>query len=343
MRIIKILLSLIVTASLLISSLLSLSSCSNGRGSTPKSRTYLDYFDTVVTVYDYTGGTEKEFEELLSVIEPELVLMDKLFDIYHEPTDGSYNLASLNRLAGEGPIKLDKRIIDLLSYSLSLYSETEGAVNILFGAVLSIWHKYRSEGRELPPDALLTQAAKHTSPSLLKLDTEAMTAELLEGEAKIDVGATAKGFAEEYIAKILIDLGYSGIVLDFGGNLRTIGEKKNGDGWSTGIKDPLSPYSEYAKKLTLKNEALATSGTYERYYTVNGKRYHHIIDPETLFPSERYLSLSVKSPSAALSDALSTAFFNMPEDKIEEYVKETDGLYVFIITSDGAAVSFGEE
>jgi len=311
----------------------------------PKSRTYFDYFDTFITVYDYTGGTEAEFSELLSTVEEELSIYHKLYDIYNEYEGiGSPNLASINRLAGSGKIKCDKKIIDLIDYSLELYSLTNGGFNFAMGSVLSIWHTYREEGKALPPYDALLSASFHMNPDNILIDRDNMTLELTDSEMRIDVGAVAKGYAEEKIAELLIEKGYSGIVLDFGGNLRAIGSKKDGSGWSVGIKNPKNPYgNDYVKTLTLKNSALSTSGTYERYYTVDGKNYHHIIDPKTLFPAENYISLSVKSPSAALSDALSTALFNMTTEEIESFVSSKKDILVIAVKPDGEILSFGNE
>ena len=114
-------------------------------------------------------------------------------------------------------------------------------------------------------------------------------------------------------ARALEAEGVSSYVLNVGGNIRIIGTKPDGTGWVTGVKDPRNT-SEFAIKLRLADTSCVTSGVYERYYTVDGVRYHHIIDKDTLFPAEYFSSLTVITKNSALADALSTALFCMPYD-----------------------------
>ena len=301
----------------------------------PQSYTYFDFFDTVITVSDYSGLSKNDFNALLDIVKEEVSEYHELYDIYNE-YHGKNNIATINKLAGKNYVKVDSKIIDLLSYSIELYNMTDGKINIAMGSVLSMWHKYREEKISTPPYLDLISAAMHTDISSIEIDKDTNTVKIKSEKCQIDVGAIAKGYAEERIAEKLISLGYTGIVLDFGGNLRAIGTKLDGGGWTTGIKNPNNPYgNEYSHTLTIANEALATSGVYERYYTVDGKNYHHIIDPATLFPSERYLSLSVKSKRADLYDALSTAFFNMTIDDIQKIINENRTVTVYAIDKNG--------
>ena len=309
----------------------------------PQTRVFYDVFDTVATFYDYTGSTRDEFAALADRVESEIVEYHELFDIYHE-YEGKNNLATVNRLAGQGPVKVDSRIIDLLVYSKSIYELTDGNTNIAMGAVLRIWHAYRTYGVEIPPMDILQAAALHTDISKVIIDEENMTVELLDPEMSLDVGAIAKGYAVEEVAKMLEAEGLSGYVIDVGGNLRTVGTKKNGDGWKTGIKNPDRHSTErFIYYLELKNEAIVTSGSYERFYTVGGVSYHHIINKDTLMPENYYLSVSVKSPSSALSDSLSTAIFNMPLEKTKELVNENKDVFVVLVLPSGEVVTLGEE
>ena len=321
---------------------LSLFSC-NGRDEkkiTPKNRIFYDYFDTVGTFSDYTGGSQAEFDALADRVERELSEYHKLYDIYNT-YDGIVNLKDVNDKAGQGKIKVDKKIIDMLTYAKQMYSKTDGKINVAFGAVLKIWHSYRTEGVRVPTSAELSAAAEHVDIEKLVIDGENLTVELLDPEMSLDVGAIAKGYAVEEVAKGLISDGYTGYVLDVGGNLRVIGEKPSGRGWTVGIKNPLSPYSQtYVYTTEIKNSAMVTSGNYERFYTVSGVRYHHIINPDSLFPENYYLSVSVRSGSSALSDALSTALFNMPYDELIAFSKTLEDVLIIVVLPDGSVESF---
>ncbi len=321
--------------------LLTFSGCESEQKITPKSRVFYEYFDTVGTFSDYTGGSQREFDELCARVEAELSEYHKLYDIYNE-YDGLTNLKTINDNAGGGKLTVDEKIIDLLLYAKEMHALTDGKINVAFGAVLKIWHNYRTESKKpgaipkIPTNAELAEANAHTDIENLVIDEQNNTVELLDPDMSLDVGAIAKGYAVEKVAEGLIRDGYSGYALDVGGNLRAIGKKPNGRGWTVGVKNPMSPYSQtYVYTTEIKNSAIVTSGSYERFYTVSGVRYHHIINPETLFPENYYLSVSVKSGSSALSDALSTALFNTPYAELAAFVGSLDGVFVVVVLPDG--------
>ncbi len=302
------------------------------RAPTPKTRVYFDYFNTESRYIDYSGSSEEDFQRAASLVGEKLKFYHELFDIYHE-YEGITNLKTLNNHAGEGPVQISEELFDLLEYSKEMYTLTGGEVNIAMGAVLSIWHEYREAGVALPERALLLEAAEHTDIEKLRLDRENMTAELCDPEMSLDVGAIAKGFAVEKIAELLKSEGYTSSVIDAGGNLRAIGKKPDGAPWRTGVKNPLGDgYIEY---LDLADGAAVTSGNYERYYTVNGKNYHHIIDKDTLMPSEHFVSVTVTAGGSALADALSTALFNMTYEEGLMVIGELDGVCAIWVTPSG--------
>ena len=122
--------------------------------------------------------------------------------------------------------------------------------------------------------------------------------------------------------------------MNIGGNIRIIGTKPDGSGWLTGIKDPQNT-SNYAIYLNLANTSCVTSGVYERYFTVDGVRYHHIIDKDTLMPSAYFTSLTVLTEDSGLADALSTALFSMSYEDGLKIVNSLDGVEVLWIFADG--------
>lgn len=302
----------------------------------PKTQVYFGYFNTESRYTDYSGGSDEDFKRAADLVGERLKFYHELFDIYHE-YEGITNLKTLNDHAGEGPIQITEELFDLLEYSKEMYTLTGGEVNIAMGAVLSIWHEYREVGVALPEREMLLLAAEHTDIEKLRLDRENMTAELLDPEMSLDVGAIAKGFAVEKIAELLQSEGYTSSVIDAGGNLRAIGKKPDGTSWRTGVKNPLGEgYIEY---LDLADSAAVTSGNYERYYTVNGKNYHHIIDKDTLMPSEHFISVTINVGSSALADALSTALFNMTYEEGAAIVSGIEGARVIWVTPSGEVLT----
>ncbi|MBQ7397524.1 MAG: FAD:protein FMN transferase [Clostridia bacterium] len=308
-----------------------------------------DYFDTVTTIVGYAKSQE-EFDRVSSQVLRQLEEYHKLFTIYHR-FDGMENLCTINELkdGAHRTVTVDRRIIDMLLYAKQMYVKTNGLVNIAMGSVLSIWHDYREEGMDepwnakLPPMDKLTEAAKHTDIDQLVIDEQNNTVTLTDPAMTLDVGAIAKGYAVEMVARSLEEQGITGYVINVGGNVRTVGTKGDGDAWTAGIENPTEDEDDpYLAYLSLAGESLVTSGSYQRYYVVDGKRYHHIIDPATLMPSEGFLSVSIVCQSSADGDALSTALFCMTLEQgrsLIESLPDTEAMWVLLdgtrITSSG--------
>lgn len=306
---------------------------------TEKYTTYsFDYFDTVTSIVGYAESREA-FDRISADILAELDEYHRLFDIYHR-YEGLENLCTINECKDgtHRTVKVDERIVDMLLYAREMYQKTNGKVNIAMGSVLSIWHKYREEGMsepwtaKLPPMEDLIEAAKHTDIENLMIDKENNTVYLNDPAMTLDVGAIAKGYAVEMAAHSLEEKGLTGYVLNVGGNVRTVGFRGDGEKWKTGIENPSEEDgNSYLALLMLSGESLVTSGSYQRYYTVDGKRYHHIIDPETLMPADRYQSVSIVCKSSADGDALSTALFCMSLEEgiaLVESLPDTDAMWV---------------
>lgn len=295
----------------------------------------MDYFDTVITVIGYEK-TKEEFDSVADKILSELGEYHRLYSIYHR-FDGIENLCTVNELidSQHRTVTVDKRIIDMLLYAKEMYTITEGTVNVAMGSVLSLWHNYREIGRDnpseasLPPLEILMAAGAHTDISNLVIDEQNCTVTLTDPFMKLDVGAIAKGYATECVARTLEEQGITGYVLNVGGNIRAIGSKPDGNPWNVGIENPLG--EEYLEYLQLAGKSVVTSGAYQRYYYVDGKRYHHIIHPDTLMPAEGFVSVSVICNDSGFGDALSTALFCLPAEKgieLVESLPETEAMWV---------------
>ena len=318
----------------------SLVSCEEDSSPEVNNRVFYEYFDTVSVLYDYSGMESEEFSALAKSVEAAIAHYHRLFDIYHE-YEGLTNLATLNRLAGTGKVKASAEIIELLSFCRDMYDLTGGKVNVAMGSVLSLWHDFRVSGGKggVPSAEELSARAEHTSIDSVIIDEENLTVEITDPELMLDVGAIAKGYTAELIKAELKRQGYSGLVLDMGGNLCAIGRKPSGEGWKSGIRNPLyfdGDEKPYTRTVTLLDGSLVTSGVYERYHTVDGIRYHHIIDPTSLRPENRYLSVSVQTSHSGVADALSTAIFNMSEEEAEAFVSALENTEVTLIFADGS-------
>jgi len=304
---------------------------------------YTDYsfdcFDTATVITGYAESKE-EFDAVAADIKAQLYQYHRLYTIYNS-YDGLNNLYSVN--TADEPVKVDKKIIDLLLYAKEAYVLTDGKMNVAMGSVLSIWHDYRERGSdapvsaELPPMEKLLAAVEHTDIDDLIIDEENSTVYLADPDMSLDVGAIGKGYAVEMVARALEEQGISGYVLNVGGNVRAVGLKSDGSPWAVGVENPQNeedvPYIAYLN-LT-GGETLVTSGCYQRYYYVDGKSYHHIIDPETLMPGENYLSVSVLCKDSGLGDALSTALFSMKYEAGKALVESLSEVEAMWVLPDG--------
>lgn len=299
---------------------------------------FLELFDTVTQIMAYTD-TKEEFTEFAQFIYDNLEEYHQLFDIYND-YDGINNIKTINENAGIKPVKVDRKIIDLLLFAKEAYNITDGMVNVAFGSVLSIWHDYRTEGiddpehAELPPMEDLKKASNHTNIDDVIIDEDNSTVYLEDPDMSLDVGAIAKGYAVEAVSDIAFDHGYTNALISVGGNVRAIGDKGDNKGkWNVGVQNPdMDSEEKNLYILNLSDKSLVTSGSYQRYYTVDGKQYHHIIDPSTLMPSEYFTAVTIVCEDSGMADALSTGVYNMSyEDglKLIESQPDAEALWVF--------------
>ncbi len=316
-----------------------LTSC---KGQAEKYTTYsFAYFDTVTTVVGY-ARSQAEFDEVSGEILDTLGEYHRLYTVY-ERYEGLENLCTVNELVdgAHRTVTVDRKIIDMLLFAKEMHTLTGGKVNVAMGSVLSIWHDYRQAGEDdpmhaaLPPMELLAAASEHSDIEKVIIDGEKSTVTLTDPEMRLDVGAIAKGYAVEMAARAMRERGIEGYLLNVGGNVRAIGTKPEGEGWTTGIQNPDPESKDYLAYLLLTDGSLVTSGSYQRYYIVDGREYHHIIDPETLMPSERYSSVSILCESSALGDALSTALFCMSLEEGKSLIESLDGVEAMWVTEGG--------
>lgn len=162
---------------------------------------------------------------------------------------------------------------------------------------------------------------------------------------RLDVGAVAKGYAAQKLAETLKAEGVEHALLSLGGNVAAIGIRGDKKPWRVGVQNPDLKSSEpYLHVVDLENMSLVTSGTYQRFYEVDGKRYHHIINPDTLMPWDMYQSVTILTPDSAMADALSTAVFNMELEQgmaLIESMENTEALWVLADGSEVESSGFG--
>lgn len=303
---------------------------------------YFDTFDTVITFSGY-ARTQEEFDAAAALLHERYLELHRLFDNY-TPYEGVNNVYVLNQRAASEPVAVDPQLFDLLTLCKEQQPALHGQVNIALGSVLEIWHTYREAGlndpenAQLPPMDALLEANSHTNFDDVVLDAQSMTVAYADPALKLDLGAVAKGYATELVAQELIASGFTSFVISAGGNIRTGSAPMDGrTAWGVGIQNPdLSSADELSEVLYLSNLSVVTSGNYQRYYVVDGKIYHHLIDPDTLMPSDYFPSVTIITEDSGLADLISTALFLMPYEEGRAFVDSLEDVEALWIFEDGS-------
>jgi thiamine biosynthesis lipoprotein len=332
-----------VALALVISILASfLCSCSFSFTEKKHVREYFGYFDTFSSLTIYTSD-EKLFSQAADSLDGLLDAYNKLFDIYHS-YEGITNLCDVNKNAGKGAISVDERLIDALEFGKEMHTLTNGHANIALGSVISLWHEAREYAAKHPEDAYIpdasaiSEALLHTDINSLVIDKAASTVEITDEYLSLDLGAIAKGYIAERAAELLLDMDLESFLINLGGNVLAYGKKPDGSEWRSLIEDPFDSGKDgYGSPLSISERSLVTSGSYQRYYTVGGKNYSHIISKDDGMPQGRFVSVSVISPwgASGTADALSTALFCMTLEEGRSIIESLDGFEALWIFPDG--------
>ena len=302
--------------------------------------TYTDVFDTVTQITGY-GENKEEFQVEIEYLHEMLKHYHELFDIYNS-YDGLNNLKTINDMAGKAPVEVDEEIIELLNYGKEVYDLTKGKNNIAMGSVLRIWHTYRKNGIDMPQKAALPDmeslkaAEKYTDWNKVVIDEEKKTVYLDDENMSLDVGSIGKGYAVEKTKEYAKAKGIKSLLISVGGNVAVIGDKIDHEEWKVGIQRPeAEKQDEVLCYVKAKDVCVVTSGDYQRFYTVGGKNYCHIIDPESLMPSNYFRSVTIIAKDSAYADALSTGIFSLSFNEGKELVEGLKDVEAMWVLQDG--------
>lgn len=301
--------------------------------------TFYDAFDTVITLTIF-APSEKEAKEFFDITKERFIELHKEFTTY-ENYDGLNNAKTINDKAGIEPVKVSDDLFNLIKFSKECYEKYSKDTDISMGSVLKVWHNYRDpyllenikdedESKYIPSLSELEEAKKHIGIEHIILDENEKTVFIDDKDVSLDIGATAKGYAVELISDELVEKGYDSFLISAGGNVKVVGSPKDGrDNWTVGIQNPdaiLGNDSEnLSETINIKDLSVVTSGNYQRFYKVNDKVYHHLIDKDTLFPGEYFKSTTVIYEDSGLADFLSTTMFLMPYEEGRKLIESIDG------------------
>jgi len=309
------------------------------------SDSFFDAFDTMTQVVAYTES-EEQFQQYFEQIHKRFLELHQLYDIYNN-YEGLNNVKTINDQAGIEPVKVGKEIIDLIQFSKAWHDKV-GETNIAMGSVLELWHDYRDAGiaspdqAKLPPMEELEKAAEHIDLSKVIIDEANSTVYLADAKMSLDLGAVAKGFATELVAKEMKAQGMNSFMISAGGNIRSVGKPLDGvrQRWGVGIQNPNKFIAIEEDNLLdtvfIHDASVVSSGDYQRYYTVDGVKYHHLIDSKTLMPGDYYRAVTVITEDSGLADFLSTVVFLLPYEQSATLVEKLDGVEALWVMPDGS-------
>ncbi len=281
------------------------------------------YFDTINTIEAFCDET------ILKAAFDKCNYYEKLLSRFERDSD----VSRINRAQGR-PVTVSDETVRVLKLALYYHQISEGAFDPTLGAVSSTWKQCLSEDRT-PEEQTIRQLLPRAAFSETEIKGDQVT---LPAGLQLDLGGIAKGYIEDRIAHELREAGVRNALLNFGGNILSVGGHPRGDAWKIGLKTPFGSDRECWAITACKDNAISTSGVYERGKTIGHIRYHHILDPKTGFPAETGIcAVSVFAEKAADADALSTAFFAAGVERGSRILKDQGALFVCLM-ADGTIV-----
>ncbi len=275
------------------------------------------YMDTYINVKIYTK--DKKAEKILEEV-------DNIYKEYHYLTDrfNAYdNIENIyyinNNDSKDEFLTIDNKLYELLEYSLVWKEKSKGVFNIEIGNVIDIWKNHIEKQDGIPFEKELKEAMNTTKQVVLLENNK-----ILNNKPNIDLGAIAKAYATDVVGQHLKDNGFNKFLINAGGHV-LVGDKYRKDLYKIGIRHPKNPH-ENLVVVKGENISIATSGSYERFYEYENKRYNHIINPQTLFPGDYMQSVTVISNDSKLNDVLTTLLFLMPIEDGVEFVSSIDNV-----------------
>lgn len=304
-----------------------LAACSNSAPG-PESQTEL-VLGTTVTITLYDDAPQGIFERAfgrVQEIEEKMSVSDEDYD--------STELMEVNRNAGIRPVRVSEDTFHVIERGLYYGELSGGLFDISIEPLVDLWG-IGTEGEQVPSDEEIAELLPLVDYRNVELDAEEKTVFLTQEGMGLDVGGIAKGYAADEVARILRGAGIEHALLDFGGNILTVGRKPDGSEWRIGIQSPGDGRGDYLGIATSGPQTIVTSGDYERYFIEDGTRYHHIIDPRDGYPARSGLaSVTVFTEHSMAADALSTSLYIMGLEAGMEFAEEQDDIEAIFVTKE---------
>ncbi len=262
------------------------------------------------TRFDITvvANSEETGEEYINIAVDEVIRIENLISSWNKDSETS----KINNNAGIHPVKVKTELFELIKRSIQISKITDGAFDISYASMDKIW-KFDGSMTQMPTENQLKSSVEKVGFQNIVLDKNETTIFLKNKGMKIGFGAIGKGYAADKVKKLLQEKGVEAGMINASGDLNCWGKQPDGLNWKVGIKNPLNK-NKLISWFDLNNQAVVTSGNYEKYVVFNDKRYSHIIDPRSGYPASGIISCTVFAPKAELADALATSIFVLGTD-----------------------------
>ena len=294
-----------------------------------KQKTYLMGSDFEITV---VAKTQLEADKQIGIAISEISRIEALISSWKTTSETS----NINKNAGVSPVKVSKELFNLIQRALQISNLTDGAFDISYASMDKLW-KYDGSMSQMPSKEAIKKSVAKVGYKDIVVDPQNSTVFLKNKGMKIGFGAIGKGYAADKAKKLLISNGVSGGIINASGDINSWGSKPSGSSWQVAITNPLNKNKAFAM-LPIK-DAVVTSGNYEKYVTFNSRRYSHIIDPRTGYPSQGIISVTVFAPKAELADALATSVFVMGVETGIDRINQLKAIECIIITDTGTIIT----
>ncbi len=265
-------------------------------------------------------------EKALDLCEEKVRELEGVFSVTRDDSDVSLINAGEKHLVGEDTFRL-------IQEALALGRETNGALDITMYPVVRAWG-FTTDSCRVPEEQELCELLEQVDYEKVATDVAGYTVLVPKG-AELDLGAVAKGYTGDCLLDILRGQGVTSAMVDLGGNVQVLGSKPDGSAWKVAVRDPFDKEKELGV-LEVTDKAVITSGSYERFFEENGKRYWHILDPEHGYPADNGLvSVTVVGDKGVRCDGLSTALFVMGKEEAIAFWKQSGDFEMILVTKEG--------
>ncbi len=245
-------------------------------------------------------------------------------------------ISQVNQNAGIKPIKVDKEVFDLTKKGIYFSKLTDGAFDISIVAMDKIW-KFDDSMDELPSEQAIKESVRYVGYQNIILDSTNSTIFLKNPGMKIGFGSIGKGYAADKTRDLMKSMGVKAGIIDASGDISTWGTQPDGKPWAIGINNPFNDH-KMAAVLYFKENAVTTSGSYEKYAEIHGKRYSHIMNPKTGYPSTGLTSVTITGPNATMANGFSTSIMVLGEKEGLKLLKQFPEYHYLLITDKGKII-----